>query len=45
MNAPDNGTRGWRDVISDVLDYTPFPYLLKGRRGSWQTPRDPASTA
>jgi len=41
MNAPNNDTRGWRDVISEVLDYTPFPYLRKGRRGSWLTPPRP----
>jgi hypothetical protein len=41
MNAADNGTRGWRDVISEILDYTPLPYLRKGRRGSWQTPPRP----
>jgi hypothetical protein len=38
VNTPNNGTRGWRDVISEVLDYTPFPDLRKGLRGSWQTP-------
>ena len=41
MNAPDNGTRGWRDAISEILDYTPFPYLRKGLPGSWQTPPRP----
>jgi hypothetical protein len=41
MNAPNNDTRGWRNVISEVLDYTPFPYLRKGRRGSWLTPPRP----
>lgn len=41
MNAPDNGTRGWRDAISAKLDYTPFPYLRKGLPGSWQTPPRP----
>jgi len=41
MNAPDNGTRGWRDIISEILDYTPFPYLRKGRRESGQTPPRP----
>jgi hypothetical protein len=38
MNAP-KGARGWRDVISEVLDYTPFRYLRKGRRGSPPTSR------
>ena len=42
MNAPNNGTRGWRDVISQVLDYTPFSNLPdigeKGPRGWWLTP-------
>jgi hypothetical protein len=38
MNAPCDGARGWRDVISEVLDYTPFPSLRKGLRGSRQTP-------
>jgi hypothetical protein len=41
MNALNNGTRGWRDVISEILDYTPFPYLRKDRRESWQTPPRP----
>ena len=41
MNASNNGTRGWRDVISEVLDYTPFPDLRKGLRGSWPTPPRP----
>jgi hypothetical protein len=36
MNAPNKGARGWRDVISQVLDYTPFPDLL---RGEWLSPR------
>jgi hypothetical protein len=41
MNTPNNGTRGWRDVITKMLDYTPFPYLMKSRRASWQTPLRP----
>jgi hypothetical protein len=41
MNAPNSGARGWRDVISGALDYTPFPYLGKGLRESWQTPVRP----
>jgi hypothetical protein len=41
VNAPNNGTRGWRDVISQVLDYTPFPDLRKGLRRSWSTPPRP----
>jgi hypothetical protein len=41
MNEPNNGTRGWRDVIAEVLDYTPFPNLWKGLRESWQTPPRP----
>ena len=41
MNAPNNGTRGWRDVIAEILDYTPFPNLRKGLRGSWLTPPRP----
>jgi hypothetical protein len=41
MNALNNGTRGRRNVISEVLDYTPFPYLRKGRRGLWLTPPRP----
>jgi hypothetical protein len=38
MSASDDGARGWRDVISEVLDYTPFPDLRKGLRQSWQSP-------
>ena len=34
MNAPSEGLRGWRLA----LDYTPFPDLRKGLRGSWLTP-------
>ena len=41
MNAPNNDPRGWRDRISEALDYTPFPYLRKGLRESWQTPPRP----
>lgn len=32
MNSPDEGMRGWRLL----LDYTPFPDLL---RGQWLSPR------
>jgi hypothetical protein len=31
MNAANEGMRGWRLI----LDYTPFPDLLKGLRGQW----------
>jgi hypothetical protein len=41
MNAPNNGTRNWRDAIAEILDYTPFPSLRKGLRGSWLTPPRP----
>ena len=41
MNAPDNGTRGWRDVISEALDYTAFANISKGRRVWWLTPPRP----
>ena len=41
MNAPNNGTRGWRDVIPEVLDYTAFPNTSKGLRGWWLTPPRP----
>ena len=37
MNAPNESMRGWRLV----LDYTPFPDLRKGLRGSWPTPPRP----
>jgi hypothetical protein len=35
MDAPDNGKRGWRDVM---LDYTPFRNASKGLRGWWLSP-------
>jgi hypothetical protein len=38
MNAPSNGTRGWHDVISLVLDYTPIANTSKGPRGWWLSP-------
>jgi len=38
MDAHTDGSRGLRDIISQLLDYTPFPYLRKGMRGSWQSP-------
>jgi hypothetical protein len=34
MNAANESMRGWRLA----LDYTPFPDLRKGLRGSWQSP-------
>ena len=34
MNASNEAMRGWRLA----LDYTPFPYLRKGLRESWQNP-------
>jgi hypothetical protein len=37
MNAPNESMHGWRLV----LDYTPFPDLRKGLRGSWLTPPRP----
>ena len=37
MNAANESMRGWRLV----LDYTPFPDLLKGLSASWATPRRP----
>jgi hypothetical protein len=36
MNAPSNGRRNWRRIISAVLDYTPFPDL---RHGQWLSSR------
>jgi hypothetical protein len=37
MNAPNESMHGWRLV----LDYTPFPYLRKGLRGSWMAASRP----
>jgi hypothetical protein len=37
MNAQNESMHGWRLV----LDYTPFPDLRKGLRGSWLTPARP----
>ena len=38
MNAP-NSAFGAR--CRQALDYTPFPYLGKGQRGSWSSPPRP----
>jgi hypothetical protein len=38
MNAPKSA---FRARFSQVLDYTPFPDLRKGLRGSWASPRRP----
>jgi hypothetical protein len=38
MNAPKSGREA---RFSQVLDYTPFPDLRKGLRGSWASPPRP----
>ena len=47
MNGPSKSTRRWRDVLSAVLDYTPFPdlrsFAAEGPRQSRRTPPRPGS--